>query len=132
MKKDSVPFSGNRFWWLLLLLSAVLIAAWRVEEKKAEGDYWIGEVEVDEELGEIRFPAIIEKTDGWVQCLLYAHSYRWLRDESAIVGQVSLVDLQESILSLGLKYWKPVDCGRTTSDELVEGRIRWREDGRLR
>ncbi len=100
--------------WILLFTSASLIVGYNlVRQRKEEGArikaqtgvYKIGDVTVDEGRGKIQFAGRVYKDRGPVQFLVYAHGYKWLKEESAIIAAVRLVDLQRAIALLDWKLW---------------------------
>ena len=70
-----------------------------------EGVYQLGDIVVDSVKGEIRFDAEVQKREGWVQHLLYLHGYKWLKEESAIISEAKLADLQKAIALLDWRLW---------------------------
>jgi len=66
---------------------------------------YFGGVRVDKEMREIRFDAVVNITRGWVQHLVYLHGYQWLREESAIVSDARLPELQHAIAVLDWELW---------------------------
>ena len=100
--------------WILLFTGASLIVGYNlVRQRKEEGArikaqtgvYKIGDVTVDEDRGKIQFAGQVYKDRGQVQFLVYAHGYKWLEEESAIIAAVKLVDLQRAIALLDWKLW---------------------------
>lgn len=100
--------------WILLFTGASLIVGYNlVRQRKEEGAriraqtgvYKIGDVSVDEDRGKIQFAGQVYKDEGPVQFLVYAHGYKWLKEESAIIANVKLVDLQRAIALLDWKLW---------------------------
>lgn len=71
-----------------------------------EGLYRLGDIIVDTNKGEIRFDAAeVRKREGWVQHLIYLHGYKWLKEESAIISDAKLSDLQKAIALLDWRLW---------------------------
>ena len=100
--------------WILLFTGASLIVGYNlVRQRKEEGArireksdvYKFGDVTVDENRGRIQFAGQVYKDRGPVQFLVYAHGYKWLKEESAIIAAVRLVDLQRAIALLDWKLW---------------------------
>ena len=100
--------------WILLFTGASLIVGYNlIRQGKEEGAgiraqtgvYKIGDVIVDEDRGKIQFAGQVYKDRGLVQFLVYAHGYKWLKEESAIIANVKLVDLQRAIALLDWKLW---------------------------
>ncbi len=82
-----------------------------------EGVYKIGGVTVDKERGEIRFSGKVQKCEGWVQFLIYLQGYKWLKDESAILSEARLIDLQNGIALLDWKLWDELWYGKTSNQK---------------
>ena len=99
--------------WGLLMLVAILVLIFHLAHKKKvdekiiekEGIYRIGNVSADTKKGEIWFKGKVFKDKGWVQHLVYLEGYKWLKDESAIIALVRLVDLQRAIAILDGRLW---------------------------
>ncbi len=53
----------------------------------------------------VSFDGRVLRDRGWVQFLLYAPGYEWLRDESAIETEVDLRQLQLALASLDWRLW---------------------------
>lgn len=73
--------------------------------KLKEGIYQLGEIIVDTVKREIQFRAQVQKRDSWVQHLVYLEGYKWLKEESAIISEAKLADLQKAIALLDWKLW---------------------------
>ncbi len=67
--------------------------------------YKIGQILIDMNKGEITFTAKVYKQQDWVQFLLYLDGYKWLKEESALVSQARLADLQEATALLDWQLW---------------------------
>lgn len=99
--------------WGLLTVSAILVLIFHLAHKKKadekiiekEGVYRIGNVSADTKKGEVWFKGKVFKDKGWVQHLVYLEGYKWLKDESAIIALVRLVDLQRAIAILDRRLW---------------------------
>ncbi|HIC94100.1 MAG TPA: hypothetical protein EYP09_07610 [Anaerolineae bacterium] len=79
--------------------------------------YKLGNVIVDTRGGEIRFAGRVRKDEGRVQFLLYAHGYKWLEEESAIVADARLADIQKAIALLDWKLWDDLWFRRKMENE---------------
>ncbi len=108
--------------WVLLTLGATLVVGLhlflgRKEVNKKiieeEGIYRIGGITVDTEKGQIQFQAKIFKDKGWVQHLVYLEGYKWLKEESAIISEARLSDLQKAIALLDWRLWDELWYGKT-------------------
>ncbi len=64
-----------------------------------------GEITVCEANSEIRFYAVVEKNEGWVQHLLYLTGYHWLKEQAAITSDANLTELQNSFALLDWELW---------------------------
>ncbi len=99
-----------------------------------EGLYQLGDIIVDTIDGEIRFDAKVQKMEGWVQHLIYLHGYRWLKEESAMISEARLADLQKAIALLDWRLWDELWYRKTenreqrTEDRKLLLSIKW--DGR--
>jgi len=89
---------------ILLFLSG---CASSVESKTTEVQnvFTFGNVSVNREKLEIRFSATVKKNEGWVQHLLYLHGYQWLEEQSAIVSDARLPELQHGFAMLDWEMW---------------------------
>ncbi|MFH0965022.1 MAG: hypothetical protein V2A58_13565 [Planctomycetota bacterium] len=65
----------------------------------------IGGVELDSGRRTVRFEARVRKASGRVLFLASARGYRWVEDESAIVSDVRLADLQAALAALDWELW---------------------------
>ena len=70
-----------------------------------EETYRFGDVTACKTNMEISFYATIAKDQGWTQHLIYLHGYQWLREQSAIVSDALLPDLQQSFAVLNWELW---------------------------
>lgn len=100
--------------WFLLILGATLVTAlYLINQRKGadeqiikeEGIYKIGNVSADTEKGKIWFRGKVSKDGGWIQHLVYLEGYKWLREESAIIAEARLIDLQKAIALLDWRLW---------------------------
>lgn len=67
--------------------------------------YRFGDVTACAASFEISFYATVQKDAGWAQHLLYLHGYQWLREQSAIVSDALLPDLQNGFAALNWELW---------------------------
>lgn len=65
----------------------------------------IGNIEIDTVKKQIQFKAKVLKNQGWVQHLIYLEGYRWLKQESAIISEEKLIDLQQAIACIDTPLW---------------------------
>ncbi len=109
----------------MLFTGATLIVSYNlIRQGKEEGAriraqtgvYKIGDVIVDEDRGKIQFAGQVYKDRGRVQFLVYAHGYKWLKEESAIIASIKLIDLQRAIALLDWKLWDDL-CYRKESEK---------------
>ena len=112
--------------WVLLTIGATLVVGLHLlqgrkevseEIIEEEGIYRIGKVTVDTEKGQIQFAGRIFKDQGWVQFLIYARGYKWLKEESAIIADVKLADLQKAIALLDWRLWDELWYKKTEDGE---------------
>ncbi|MBT9129966.1 MAG: hypothetical protein DDT41_00230 [candidate division WS2 bacterium] len=101
----------------LVIVGTIILAGYafilRTREKEKthpplmirEGLYQLGDIVVDTIKGEIQFRAQVREKKGWVQHLVYLDGYKWLREESAIISQGKLSDLQKAIALLDWRLW---------------------------
>lgn len=75
------------------------------QEQIEENIYQIGNIVIDKNKGEISFSGKVVQNSGWVQFLIYLSGYKWLENESAIVSDARLKDLQLSLALIDWKYW---------------------------
>ena len=119
---------------LLLLISVVIIAILignnlsRQREEPleplivGEGTYQIGEILVDTLKREIKFTGEVNKKEKWVQFLIYIYGYKWLKEESAIISEARLKNLQDAIALLDWKLWDELWYRKFKSRELKDKR----------
>jgi hypothetical protein len=86
-----------------------------------------GDVMVDSNTREIRFDGKVQQNDGWVRFLIYLDSYRWLKEEAAIVSTASLTDLQKAIAMLNWQLWDHLWHRETTGEEVAVV-LTWQDD----
>jgi hypothetical protein len=101
--------------------------------------YRIGNIIIDKNKEEIFFSGKVAKTTGWVQFLIYVDGYKWLEDETAIIAEARLKDLQLSLALLDWKYWddfyyekKAEDTDIKTTGTKWEFSIQWRENDKFK
>lgn len=70
-----------------------------------EGVLTFGGITVCKVNSEISFYATVKKDEGWVQHLLYLHGYQWLKEQSAIVSDARLPELQHAFAVLDWELW---------------------------
>lgn len=93
--------------------------------------YKLGSVIVNTDKGEIRFSGRVNRDRGWVQFLLYARGYKWLKEESAIVADADLVDLQNAIALLDWQLWDDLWFRKETERaKQLSLLVQWEEGGR--
>jgi len=104
-----------------------------------ENIYRIGNIIIDKNQEEIRFSGKIAKATGWVQFLIYVDGYKWLEDETAIIAEARLKNLQLSLALLDWKYWndfyyekKAEDTDIKTTGTKWELSIQWRENDKFK
>lgn len=125
--------------YILLLIVALLITINLIQHEKryiskeTKDMYEMGDIRVNTKTREIHFTGKVYKNEGWVQFLLYAHGYKWLKEESAIVCGAKLADLQKAIAMLDYKIWDDLWFGRKTkrTKKLVL-LLEWKEGGLLK
>jgi hypothetical protein len=88
-----------------------------------------GDVSVCKENSEIRFYATVKKDVGWVQHLLYLHGYQWLEEQSAIVSDARLPELQHGIAVLDWELWDELWQG-IDSDRAFDVRVYFEHEGK--
>lgn len=130
MKKVSLKLKTYSIWILVgvVVLSVIsynliLRRAKVTRELAEEGKFRLREVSIDLEKGEIYFKGKVQKTEGWVQFLIYLRGYKWLKEESAIVSDAKLADLQKAIALLDWKLWDELWHRKT--DEGLSLSIKW-------
>ncbi|MFH1492286.1 MAG: hypothetical protein ABIE81_02960 [Candidatus Omnitrophota bacterium] len=121
--------------WSLLIIGACFVIMHNLipeREMKGqiieeEGIYRIGRVSVDTEKGEIQFKGRIFKDNEWVQHLLYLKGYKWLKEESAIISNAELSDLQKAIALLDWRLWDELWYRKTSNQKLLLS-VKWDEE----
>ncbi|MBU4140413.1 MAG: hypothetical protein KKA80_00770 [Candidatus Omnitrophica bacterium] len=121
--------------WSLLIIGACFVIMHNLipeREMKGqiieeEGIYRIGRVSVDTEKGEIQFKGRIFKDNEWVQHLLYLEGYKWLKEESAIISNAELSDLQKAIALLDWRLWDELWYRKTSNQKLLLS-VKWDEE----
>lgn len=111
--------------WGLLAAGATLVLIFHLPHKKKidekitvkEGVYRIGGVNADTKKEKIWFKGRVFKDKGWVQHLVYLEGYKWLKDESAIISEARLIDLQRAIAILDWKLWDESRYGKTRNQK---------------
>jgi len=104
-----------------------------------ENIYRIGNIIIDKNKEEILFSGKVAKSTGWVQFLIYVDGYKWLEDDTAIIADANLKDLQLSLALLDWKYWndfyyeeKAENTDIKTPETKWELFIQWREGNKLK
>lgn len=110
--------------WVVVGIIGILIIINRFTHK--EKVYNLSGVEIYKEKGEIRFKGRVEKDRGWVQFLIYVKGYKWLKEESAIVSDAELEDIQNGIALIDWKLWDDI-WFRRERDRRVELTIEWKK-----
>ena len=125
--------------YILLLIVASLITINLIQHEKrhareeSKDIYEMGDIWINTQTGEIRFTGKVRKDEGWVQFLVYAHGYKWLEEESAIVSGAKLVDLQKAIAMLDYKAWDDIWFRRKTPEaSKLMLLLEWKEGGVLK
>ena len=116
-----------------------LVTPETIQEMIDDNIYRIGNIIIDKNREEIRFSGKVAKTTGWVQFLVYTDGYNWLKDDTAIITQARLKDLQLSLALLDWKYWndfyyeeKAENTDVKTPEIKWELFIQWREGNKLK
>jgi len=100
--------------WFLLVVGALSVIGYNLIPRRAkiteelieeEGKFRLGKVNINTENGEMHFKGKVQKNKDWVQHLVYLHGYKWLKEESAIISEVKLSDLQKAIALLDWRLW---------------------------
>ena len=104
-----------------------------IQEKAEENIYRIGNIIIDKNKEEILFSGKVAKTTGWVQFLIYVDGYKWLEEETAIISEARLKDLQLSLALLDWKYWDEFYYMKRGEEidfeaEEMELLLSWKED----
>jgi hypothetical protein len=111
MNRQTKLFSGLVIVGAILLIGYTLILITKEREEARpplmlkEDLYRLGDIVIDTVKGEIQFKAKVQKREGWVQHLVYLHGYKWIKEESAIIAQGKLSDLQKAIALLDWRLW---------------------------
>ena len=105
-------------------------------ERIDENIYQIGNIVIDKNKEEIHFSGRIAKNKGWIQFLIYVAGYKWLENESAIISDARLKDLQLSLALLDWKYWDEFYYMKRGGEidfdtEEIELLLRWKEDNKF-
>ena len=88
--------------------------------------YRIGNIIIDKNKEEIFFSGKVAKTTGWIQFLIYVDGYKWLEDETAIIAEARLKDLQLSLALLDWKYWNDFYYEKKAKDtDIKTPEIKW-------
>lgn len=123
-----------RFIFIFSLIAVVAIAVGCKAEQRPPAEvrhegYAFGNITVCDSLSEISFYATVVKNEGWVQHLIYLHGYQWLREQSAIVSESKLSELQHGFALLDWELWddlwQDIESQRTKEVEVFikhEGR----------
>ena len=93
---------------ILITVSVLLSGCVPISQPpEVNGDNFLtfGDVTVCKVDSEIRFSATVHRTSGWVQHLLYLHGYHWLKEQSAIVSDARLSQLQHALGVLNPQLW---------------------------
>ncbi len=93
--------------------------------KPSKNKYEIGRLYVDTEKSEIHCTGQVVKSKGWVQFLFYAHGYKWLKEESAIIIDADLSSLQTAIALLDWKLWQRLWEKKNRADD-IKVKLSWR------
>jgi len=109
------------------------------QEVIEENIYRIGNIIIDKNKDEIRFSGKVAKTTDWVQFLIYVDGYKWLEEETAIITQARLKDLQLSLALLDWKYWNEFYYEKTSENTDIktpetkwELFIQWEESDKVK
>ena len=86
----------------------------------SEGVYQLGDILVDTAKAEIKFTGKVYKMEKWVQFLIYVDGYKWLKEESAIISEARLVDLQHAIALLDWELWDKLWYGKSERGNLKD------------
>ncbi len=97
--------------------------------ENAEGVFKFGGITVCKVNSEIRFYATVKRDEGWVQHLIYLHGYQWLQEQSAIVSDAHLPQLQHGIAILDWKLWDELWQG-IDSERAYDVRVYIEHEGR--
>ena len=87
----------------------------------------------------VSFSGKVAKTTGWVQFLVYVDGYKRLEDETAIIAEAKLKDLELSLTLLDWKYWNEFYYEKTaentdikTPETKWELFIQWEEGDKVK
>lgn len=118
---------------VLLIFAIILLSGCTpLSQPSAENDEGIlsfGDVTVFKTNSEIRFYATVKKAEGWVQHLLYVQGYQWLEEQSAIVSQARLPQLQHAFAVLDWELWDELWQG-IDSDRAFDVRVYFEHEGK--
>lgn len=129
--------------WLLLIIGMCFIVGYNLIRQRKEvseeiiekeGIYRIGNVSVDTRKGQIRLSGKVFIDEGWVQHLVYLEGYKWLREESAIIADAKLANLQKVIALLDWRLWDELWYKKVKSEKSkVKGQglavsVKWDEE----
>jgi len=108
-----------------------------IQEETEENIYRIGNIVIDKNNEEILFSGKVVKTTGWIQFLIYVDGYKWLEEETAIISDAQLKDLQLSLAFLDWKYWDEFYYmkrgeGIDFKNGEMELLLRWKEDNEFK
>jgi len=108
-----------------------------IQDSIEENIYRIGNIVIDKNKEEIYFSGRIAKNTGWIQFLIYVAGYKWLENESAIISDARLKDLQLSLALLDWKYWDEFYYMKRGEEidfdtEDIELLLRWKVDNELK
>ncbi len=129
--------------WFLLVVGALSVIGYNLIPRRAkiteelieeEGKFRLGEVNINTENGEMHFKGKVQKNKDWVQHFLYLHGYKWLKEESAIISEARLSDLQKAIALLDWRLWdelwykKTEDRRQKTENRKLLVSVKWDEE----
>lgn len=94
------------FFIILLLSSFFYVLMRNKKESPQEKDVFkFGEVVANKKERHISFKADIQKNEGNVLFLIYLHGYKWLKENSAVVSDAKLLDMQKAIAFVDWELW---------------------------
>ncbi len=73
-----------------------------------------GEVTADKRRRVVSFKADILKNEGDVLFLIYLHGYKWLKENSAVVSDAKLLDLQKALAFIDWELWEEIRDSQKT------------------